>query len=92
MTHIPNISNRYGNDWTDILAGLGVDLLVGGHKHRVNFEYNKDGAPFYQMLDGGKSRDNGYIATMLTFSGGQIHALCYDNERNMRGEYTYDIT
>ncbi len=92
VTHIPNISNRYGNDWTDILAGLGVDLLVGGHKHRVNFEYNKDGAPFYQMLDGGKSRDNGYIATMLTFSGGQIHALCYDNERNMRGEYTYDIT
>ncbi|MBO4342668.1 MAG: metallophosphoesterase [Clostridia bacterium] len=89
VTHIPNIQNRYGNDWVEILDNLGVDLLVGGHKHRINFEYNKDGAPFYQMLDGGKSRDDGYIATMLTFGGGQISVLCYDNEKTIRGEFTY---
>ena len=91
VTHIPNIQNRYGNNWVEPLTNLGVDLLVGGHKHRINFEYNKDGAPFYQMLDGGKSRDDGYIATMLTFGNGQIDVLCYDNEKEMRGEHTYII-
>ena len=89
VTHIPNIQNRYGNNWVDILADLGIDLLIGGHKHRINFEYNPNGAPFYQMLDGGKTRDDGYIATMLTFENGEIHAICYDNEKKMRGEYTY---
>ena len=89
VTHIPGINNRYGNDWSEILTDLGVDLLVGGHKHRINFEYNKDGAPFYQMLDGGKNGSDRYIATMLTFTQDGIYALCYDNEQTMRGEYTF---
>lgn len=89
VTHIPNIKNRYGNNWVDILADLGIDLLIGGHKHRVNFEYNLKDIPFYQMLDGGKTNSGGYIATMLTFENGEIYALCYDNEGKMRGEHTY---
>ncbi len=93
VTHIPNVGNRYGNDWRGILAELGVDLLVGGHKHRINFEYNlKDEVPYYQMLDGGKTRDDGYIATMLTFKEGQIDVLCYDNEKQMRGEHTFTFS
>ena len=91
MVHIPNVKNRYGNNWVDILSDMGIGFLIGGHKHRINFEYNQNGAPFYQMLDGGKSRDNGYVATMLTFADGQINAVCYDNEKNLRGEHTYSF-
>ena len=91
VVHIPNVKNRYGNNWVDILSDMGIGFLIGGHKHRINFEYNQNGAPFYQMLDGGKSRDNGYVATMLTFADGQINAVCYDNEKNLRGEHTYSF-
>ena len=41
------------------------------------------------MLDGGKSGDSGYIATMLTIKEGQIDVLCYDNDLRVRGEHTY---
>ena len=90
VMHIPYTKNRYGNNWTEILAEQNIDLLIGGHKHRINYEYNlKEEAPFYQMIDGGKNGDDRYLATMLTFSDGQIYAQCYDNEGNMKGEYTY---
>lgn len=91
FAHMPSISNRYGNDWTVPLTELGVDLFVGAHKHRVNFEYNKDKAPFYQMIDGGKIDDNNYTATMLTFSEGLISVTCFDNSHSSRGEHIYTI-
>ena len=89
VAHIPRLNNRYGNDWSGILTDLGIDLFIGGHKHRINFEYNAGNVPFYQMLDGGKSGDSGYIATMLTIKEGQIDVLCYDNDLRVRGEHTY---
>ena len=89
IAHMPNIDNRYGCNWVPILTALDIDLFVGGHKHRVNFEYRKQAAPFYQMLDGGKTRDDGFVATMLTFSGGEITAECYDDQKNFIGAHTY---
>ncbi len=90
VAHIPHLKNRYGNDWSQLLADRGIDLFVGGHKHRINFEFNeKDGAPYYQMLDGGKNGDDRYIATMLTIKEGQIDVVCYDNNKELRGEHTY---
>lgn len=91
FAHMPNIDNRYGFNWIEPLSDLGIDLFVGAHKHRVNFEFNRGKAPFYQMLDGGKTKDDGYIATMLTLSEGEISALCYDDQQNVRGEHTYQI-
>ena len=89
VVHIPNIKNRYGNNWVDILSDMGIDLLVGGHKHRLNFDFRPGEAPFKIMLDGGKTNSDGYIATMMTFADGQIYVAGYDNEKNFRGEYTY---
>lgn len=89
VAHIPHIRNRYGFDWADTLSELGIDLFVAGHKHRVNFEYNVNNVPFYQMLDGGKRGDDRYIATMLSISEGRIDVACYDNEGSPSGEYTY---
>ncbi|MBR6701582.1 MAG: hypothetical protein IKI78_00415, partial [Clostridia bacterium] len=77
--------------WTDTLGELGIDLYIAAHKHRISYEYNKGKFPFYQMIDGGKSGDSNYLATMLTFSGGQIYAECYDQKGNFRGDYTYEI-
>lgn len=90
VSHIPHLKNRYGNDWSEILTQLGVDLFIGGHKHRIHFEWNsKDETPFYQMLDGGKNGNDRYIATMLTIKEGQIDVLAYDNNKELRGEHTY---
>ena len=89
--HMPNADNRYGYDWTDTLEWLGIDLYIAAHKHRISYEYNKGKFPFYQMIDGGKSRDDDYLATMLTFSGDEIYAACYDQKGNFRGDYTYEI-
>ena len=89
--HMPNADNRYGYDWTDTLEGLGIDLYVAAHKHRISYEYNKGKVPFYQMIDGGKSRDDDYLATMLTFAQGKIYAECFDQKGNFRGDYTYEI-
>jgi hypothetical protein len=89
--HMPNADNRYGYDWTDTLEGLGIDLYVAAHKHRISYEYNKGKFPFYQMIDGGKSRDDDYLATMLTFAQGKIYAECFDQKGNFRGDYTYEI-
>lgn len=91
FAHMPSIANRYGFNWIEPLTDMDIDIFVGAHKHRINFEYNKDKAPFYQMIDGGKIDDNSYMATMLTFSNGQIKAVCYDDENNLRGEHTYII-
>ena len=89
--HMPNADNRYGYDWTDTLEGLGIDLYIAAHKHRISYEYNKGKFPFYQMIDGGKSRDDDYLATMLTFAQGKIYAECFDQKGNFRGDYTYEI-
>ncbi len=91
VAHMPNLDNRYGFNWIPILTDLKIDLFVGAHKHRVNFEYRKNAAPFYQMLDGGKTNDDGFIATMLTFGEGSIRAACYDDQNNPAGEHTYEI-
>ena len=92
ISHIPDVKNkRYGFDWRGILEGLGTDLVVSGHHHKLDLEYNS-GADYYQLLDGGKEDDtSGYIATMLTFCGGEIKAECYDRSGEMRGEKTYTI-
>ena len=89
--HMPNLDNRYGFNWIPLLTDLKIDLFVAAHKHRVNFEYRKQAAPFYQMLDGGKTRDDGFVATMLTFSDGTVRAVCYDDQTNLVGEHTYEI-
>ena len=91
IAHMPNLNNRYGNNWIPILTDLKVDLFVAGHKHRVNFEYQRQRAPFYQMLDGGKTNDDGYVATMLSFGGGTIKAVCYDDQNTLVGEHIYEI-
>ncbi len=91
VAHMPNLDNRYGNNWIPILTRLKTDLFIGGHKHRVNFEYRKNAAPFYQMLDGGKTNDDGFIATMLTFGEGKIRAVCFDDQNVSVGEHTYDL-
>ena len=91
IAHMPNLDNRYGFNWIPILTDLDIDLFVGGHKHRVNFEYRRQAAPFYQMLDGGKTNDDGFIATMLTFGAGEIRAACWDDQNVFRGEHTYEI-
>jgi predicted phosphodiesterase len=91
IAHMPNLNNRYGNNWIPLLTDLKIDLFVAGHKHRVNFEYQRQRAPFYQMLDGGKTNDDGFVATMLTFGGGKIKATCYDDQKNFVGEHTYEI-
>ena len=89
--HMPNIDNRYGFNWVDTLAGLETDLFIAAHKHRVNFEYRKQVAPFPVMIDGGKTRDDGFVATMLTFSDGKIAAVCYDDNSSLVGEHTYEV-
>lgn len=92
FAHMPYLNNRYGFDWVEPLTDLGIDLFVGAHKHRINYEYNKDKAPFYQMIDGGKSGDDGYMATMLTFRDGEIYGKCFDDKGTMRGEHTYQLS
>ena len=87
--HMPNLDNRYGNNWVPILTDLKIDLFVAAHKHRVNFEYRKQVTPFPLMIDGGKTNDDGYIATMLTFDGGEIRAECFDEKNSFVGEHTY---
>ena len=57
----------------------------------MNFEYRRQAAPFYQMLDGGKTNDDGFVATMLTFGGGKIKAACFDDKNSLIGEHTYEI-
>ena len=89
VAHMPNLDNRYGNNWVPILSELNVDLFVAGHKHRVNFEFNRPRTPFYKMLDGGKTNDDGFVATMLTFDDGAVKAVCYDDQNALIGEHTY---
>ena len=91
FAHMPNLDNRYGFNWIPLLTDLKIDMFVGAHKHRVNFEYRKQAAPFYQMLDGGKTRDDGFVATMLTFADGTVNAVCYDDQNTLVGEHTYEI-
>ena len=91
IAHMPNLNNRYGFNWTRILTDLDIDLFVGAHKHRVNFDYGRGRTSFYQMIDGGKTNDNGFIATMLTFGEGKVSAVCYDNQNKLVGEHTYII-
>ena len=91
IAHMPNLNNRYGNNWVTILRDLKIDLFVAGHKHRVNFEYRKGTTPFYQMLDGGKTNDNGFVATMLTFADGKVKAACYDDQNRFIGDHTYVV-
>ena len=43
------------------------------------------------MLDGGKTNDDGFVATMLTFGGRTIKAVCYDDQKALIGEHTYEI-
>lgn len=90
--HMPSIDNRYGFNWVPILTDLDMDLFIGAHKHRLNYEFNKDKTSFYQMIDGGKTKDDGYLAVMLTFSDGKIFGKAYDNKGNMKGEYTYNVS
>ncbi|MBR5409066.1 MAG: metallophosphoesterase [Clostridia bacterium] len=89
--HMPNVDNRYGFNWVPTLTALKTDLFVAGHKHRLNFAYRRQASPFPVMIDGGKTNDDGFIATMLTFGGGKVKALCYDNENNLAGEHVYEI-
>lgn len=91
IAHMPNINNRYGFNWVPILTDLKTDLFIGGHKHRLNFEYRRQNVPFCQMLDGGKTNDDGFIATMLTFGGGEIRGIAYDDQGNLAGQHTYVI-
>lgn len=92
VAHMPSIDNRYGFNWVPILTDLDIDLFVGAHKHRLNYEFKKGETSFYQMIDGGKINDDDYLATMLTFSDGKIYGKAYDNNGNMKGEYVYNLT
>ncbi|MCR5523144.1 MAG: metallophosphoesterase [Clostridia bacterium] len=92
IAHIPRLSDRYGNNWSEILEYLGIDLFIAGHKHRINFEYSKDQASFPLMLDGGKNGDDRYIATMVNIRDSEIYVESYDNEGTMRGDYTYTFS
>lgn len=89
LSHMPYLSNRYGNDWIGILGDLDTDIAVYAHKHRLNLHYEEGRAPFFQMLDGGKTNDNGFVATMLTFCGSSITSKSYDDNGKMCGEYTF---
>ncbi len=89
VAHIPHITNRYGFNWAEILDEKNIDLFIGAHKHRLNFEFNKNSVPFSEMIDGGKVNDTSYVATMLTIEKGQIYGIGYDDNGNIKGEHTY---
>lgn len=84
FSHMPNVDDRFGNNWTDDIERLGVSVLISGHTHtfELNPDYNKDAA-FKTILEGGKTKQDGFVATMLTFrDGNTMHITAYDNNLN----------
>lgn len=81
ITHNPVFENEYGNDWTQMLENLGLDAMISGHWHTLDLNFRDGTTSFKRMITGGKC-DDGFIATMLTFTDGVITV----NSKNNKGE------
>lgn len=82
--HYPDVTNRYGHNWSPKLAELGVQALVCGHTHSFELHctrFNTD-AGFATVIEGGRfdkaEIGNAYIATMLCIEpNGRVTAESY---------------
>lgn len=91
LVHQPDIENRYGNNWADELARLGIDALIAGHYHTLNLHFKEDSVPFYRIIEGGKNGDSGFIATMFTFADGQMSVVSYNEKNELCADETFTI-
>lgn len=78
FSHNPKINNHFGKDWTKPLKELGMDLIVGGHYHKVGFEEGE--LPVF--IEGGKVGSGIWAASMLILENGTIRMLTIDNSGN----------
>lgn len=90
ITHNPVFENEYGNDWTGELERLGLDVVIAGHWHTLDLNFREGSTSFKRLITGGKS-DDGFIATMMTFSDGRITVRSKDNKGNLCGERTITV-
>lgn len=86
IVHKPLMDDTNGNQFLPILAEKGIDAAVSGHLHRFDLHFYDGSYPFQRMVTGGRSSDDGFVATMLTFANGNIHAVAF----NEKGEQIAD--
>ena len=89
FVHMPELEDRYGNNWLGELGRLQTDAVIAGHWHSLDLNFREGSAPFCRIIDGGKSGSDGYIATMLTFTNGQMQVRSFDTAGTLCGERTY---
>lgn len=79
----------YGNDWISPLSDKGIQAVISGHTHSLVLDYKEGSAPFHRIIDGGKSEEFGYIATMLTFEGENMNLRSVRADGTTAGEKAY---
>ncbi len=88
IVHQPAMDSIDGSHWLEMLGEMGIDASVSGHLHRFDLHFYDGSVPFRRMVTGGKNGNNGFIATMLTFTDGKIRAAAYnDNGELIADEY-----
>lgn len=90
FVHQPYL-NPYGNDWIAPLSEKGIQAVVSGHTHSLVLDYQPGSAPFHRIIDGGKNDECSYIATMLTFDGGNMNLKSIQADGTVAGEKTYEM-
>lgn len=91
ITHSTAIWDEQGNDWTPALENLGIDDAIFGHLHRLDLHFMEGRTSFSQHVTGGKT-DNGFIATMMTFSDGKITFVSKDDTGAVIDKVIHDVT
>lgn len=85
ISHNPVFENEYGNNWTVSLEKLNLDVFISGHWHELNLSFREGSTSFPRLITGGKS-DDGFIATMMTFSDGMIFVSSKNQKGSDMGE------
>lgn len=75
FSHEPSLENHFGMNWHEGLEKLGMELIVGGHHHRVSYEEGE----LSRLIVGGKLGDEQWASAMLKLKDGKITAKIIDN-------------
>lgn len=76
FSHEPVLDNHFGKDWTAPLKKLGMELIVGGHWHKSEFQEGE--LPVFFV--GGNLGDGQWAASMLTLSEGRMYVKTVNTE------------
>jgi len=87
ISHIGNLENVFGRDWSTIISEKSPELLLCGHKHNTKyFEIGSDSQSMYYptFLAGGINASNSkFVASKLVFEDNNLDIYSYNEKGDL---------